>query len=80
MSALLRNHSLASAWQRLRALIRGLGFRGTCALLAGTIDDRWLKTFDRRYRVKTSGFIVLNRTSFNPERLRDATQYGPANG
>ncbi|MEY4386323.1 MAG: hypothetical protein RLY20_1606 [Verrucomicrobiota bacterium] len=80
MSALLRNHSFASAWRRLRALLGGLGLGGTCSLLAGTIDDRWFKTFDRRYRVKTSGFIVLNQTSFNPERLRDATQYGPTNG
>lgn len=80
MPRLLGTHSLSSAWQRLRRLIQGLGFIQTCALLIGTFDDRWLKTFDRRYRVKTSGFIPLDQTSFKPERLRDATQYGPTNG
>lgn len=80
MPRLLGNHSLVSAWERLRRLIRGLGFGQTVALLIGTLDDRWLTTFDRRYRVKTSGFIQLKETSFKAERLRDATEYGPTNG
>lgn len=80
MPRLLGTHSLSSAWQRLRRLIQGLGVIQTFALLIGTFDDRWLRSFDRRYRVKTSGFIQLDQTSFKPERLRDATQYGPTNG
>ena len=80
MARLLGTHSLSSAWQRLRRLVQGLGVIQTFALLIGTFDDRWLRSFDRRYRVKTSGFIQLDKTSFKPERLRDATQYGPTNG
>jgi SAM-dependent methyltransferase len=80
MPRLLGTHSLASAWQRLLSLFRELGVWQTCALLLGTLDDRWLRSFDRRYRVRTSGFIQLDTTSFNRERLRDATQYGPTNG
>jgi SAM-dependent methyltransferase len=44
------------------------------------LDDKYLKSFDRRYRVKTSGFILLPTTSFDPARIRDATQYAPAYG
>ena len=80
MSRLLGNHSPATALQRLLGLLRALGFWQTGALLLGTFDDRWLKTFDRRYRVKTSGFVQLDKTAFKAERLRDATQYGPTNG
>jgi len=80
MSSLLGTHSLGSAWKRLRDQWRMLGPAQTAALLLGTLDDRYLRLFDRRYRVQTSGFIQLNTTSFTPARLRDATQYGPANG
>lgn len=76
----LGTHSFYSACQRLLRLFRGLGITQTVALLLGALDDKHLKSFDRRYRVKTSGFILLNTTSFKPERLGDATQYGPANG
>jgi len=61
------------------ALIRGLGITQTLALLIGTLDDKYLKCFDRRYHVKTSAFILLDTTSFDPARLKDATQYGPTN-
>lgn len=80
MSRLLGSHSLTSAGNRLIALVRGLGVVQTFALLIGTLDDKYLKCFDRRYRVKTSAFILLNTTSFDPARLKDATQYGPTNG
>lgn len=79
MSRFLGSHSFASAFQRLAALIRGLGIVQTFALLLGTLDDKYLKCFDRRYRVKTSAFILLNTTSFDAKRLKDATQYGPTN-
>ncbi len=80
MTRLLGTHSVSSAWNRLRNLMRALGWFNTCALILGTVDDRWIKTFDRRYRVRTSGFINLRETSFKAERLKDATQYGPTNG
>lgn len=79
MSRLLGSHSLTTAGKRLVALVRGLGLVQTFALLVGTLDDKYLKCFDRRYRVKTSAFILLNTTSFDPARLKDATQYGPTN-
>src|SRR5689334_6659593 len=79
MSRLLGSHSLTSALKRLVALVRGLGIIQTFALLIGTFDDKYLKCFDRRYHVKTSAFILLNTTSFDPTRLKDATQYGPTN-
>jgi SAM-dependent methyltransferase len=80
MSRLLGTHSVASAWNRLRNLVGELGVLNTLALVLGTIDDRWINSFDRRYRIRTSGFIELRDTSFNTERLPDATQYGPTNG
>ena len=80
MSRLLGSHSLTSAGKRLIALVRGLGIVQTFALVLGTLDDKYLKFFDRRYHVKTSAFIQLNTTSFDPARLKDATQYGPTNG
>jgi hypothetical protein len=36
--------------------------------------------FDRKYGVRTSGYIGLRDTSFDRSRLRDATAYGPVNG
>lgn len=80
MSQPLGSHSIATAWHRLTSLIRTLGLFQTAALLLGALDDKYLRSFDRRYRVRTSGFILLNTTSFDPKRLSDATQYGPANG
>jgi SAM-dependent methyltransferase len=73
------DHSGASAWQRLRQLLRGMGFRKTAGVLVAAIDDNYLKTFDWRYKVRTSGYVPLASTSFDPVRLRDATQYRPAN-
>jgi SAM-dependent methyltransferase len=50
------------------------------AVFASVVDDQYLKCFDRKYRVRTSGIVRLASTSFEPSRLRDATQYGPVNG
>ena len=80
MSRLPGHHSLASACQRLFYLLRGAGAAQTFATLFSIVDDRYLRSFDRKYRIQTSGFILLSNTSFNPARLRDATQYGPVNG
>ena len=80
MSRLLGHHSLSSACQRLFCLLRGAGVAQTFATLFSLVDDKYLRSFDRKYRIQTSGFILLSNTSFNPARLRDATQYGPVNG
>jgi SAM-dependent methyltransferase len=69
-----------SAFQRFFGLLRDLGLAQTLALLISALDDKIVRSFDRRYRVKTSGFIVLNTTSFKASRLGDATQYGPVSG
>src|SRR2546423_7653399 len=74
------HHTLSSAFKRLASLLRGAGLRKTLSVFLSVADDRYLKTFDRKYGVRTSGFIVLSTTSFAPARLRDATIYGPVNG
>ncbi len=80
MPRFLGNHTLPSAAKRLASLVRGVGLVQTCSTILSVVDDKYLRTFDRRYRVKTSDFILLSDTKFDPARLRDATQYGPVNG
>lgn len=80
MSRHLVKHSVASAFQRLNHLVKNVGIVGTFSSLWWSVDDVYFRTFDRRYRVKTSGFLRLAETGFDQSRLRDATQYGPANG
>lgn len=77
---LIGDHGPLTAGKRLLHLVRRAGLRQTMIILASALDDKYLKGFDRRYRIKTSGFIRLQNTSFEPTRLRDATQYGPVNG
>jgi SAM-dependent methyltransferase len=48
--------------------------------MASSLDDQFLRSFDRRYRVTTRGHIVLSSTSFDPLRLGQATSYAPVNG
>ena len=72
-------HSPATAIRRLRGLLADLGPVQTVVSLVSFIDDRYIKSFDRRYNVQTSGFIPLDTTTFEVARLADATQYGPVN-
>jgi len=74
------NHTVLSAFKRLISLLRGAGVLNTWSVFLSVVDDRYLKCFDRRYRIRTSGFIPLATTSFEPSRLPDATIYGPVNG
>jgi SAM-dependent methyltransferase len=69
-----------SAISRLYALWRDAGTLNLLTIVGAAVDDRYLKSFDRRYRIQTSGFIELEETSFERSRLRDATLYGPVNG
>lgn len=80
MPRLFSNHTLGSAFQRLLRLVRGIGLAKTLSLIWSNLDDQHFKSFDRRYGIKTSGYINLASTSFTPERLADATIYGPVNG
>jgi SAM-dependent methyltransferase len=80
MPRFFRNHSLGSACARLTRLVRGVGFGKTFSIVVSNVDDQHVKTFDRRYHIKTSGYISLASTSFAQARLADATIYGPVNG
>ena len=80
MLRLVGDHGPLTAGKRLLHLVQRTGLFQTMTILVSALDDKYLKCFDRRYRIKTSGFIRLQTTSFEPSRLRDATQYGPVNG
>jgi SAM-dependent methyltransferase len=43
------------------------------------VDDHHVRSFDRKYGVRTSGHIQLSKTSFDPAKLNKATAYGPVN-
>jgi SAM-dependent methyltransferase len=66
--------------KRVIELHRRVGARDVLTILAASIDDRYLRRFDRKYRIRTSGFIELDQTSFERTRLRQATNYGAVNG
>jgi SAM-dependent methyltransferase len=72
-------HTVAWGLRRLLRHLRGLGPRKTLSLCVSVVDDQFLKCFDRKYRVKTSGHISLSGTSFEPSKLPDATSYGAVN-
>ena len=80
MKALFGNHSAVSAFRRTLDLIRGFGVGKTLGICLAMVDDQYLKSFDRSYGVRTSGFISLASTSFDPTKLHQATSYGPVNG
>jgi len=69
----------SSGLKRLIDLFRGFGVMKTLSVAMAKIDDQYLRTFDRRYGVRTSGQIALSTTSFEPSKLRNATSYGPVN-
>lgn len=76
---LLANPPASPGLKRLLQLIRGFGVTKTLIVVMSKIDDHYLRTFDRRYGVRTSGQISLSNTSFDPSKLRNATSYGPVN-
>lgn len=65
---------------RLAQLVAGAGPLNALVVLFSAIDDRYLKLFDRVYRIRTSGSIRLHELTFTKSRLADATRYGPVNG
>jgi len=80
MSRLLGHHTVGSASKRLATLLQRAGLGPALSTLLASLDEKYLKCFDRRYRIQTSGIILLSGTSFDRSRLLDATQYGPING
>jgi SAM-dependent methyltransferase len=79
MSRLLGDHTLGSAYRRFNGLVKGVGIGNTLSIIASVVDDQYLKCFDRKYNVRTSGYISLSETSFDRTRLADATRYRPVN-
>lgn len=71
---------LSPTLQRSFNLLRGFGLMKTLTVFAAKIDDQYLRFFDRKYRIRTSGHVELSDTSFDPSKLRNATSYGPVNG
>ena len=65
MWRLLGHLSLVSAFERFVRPVRGFGVVPTPVLLLAVLDDRCLRSFDRKYRVRTSGHIPLSNTSFD---------------
>jgi predicted RNA polymerase sigma factor len=53
MLRLLGNHTPVSALKRAISLVRGMGLARTLSMVMATVDDKYLRSFDRRYRVKT---------------------------
>src|ERR1017187_4048698 len=73
-------HKLVSAFQQLRYMLRTAGPVGALSIIFFRMDDKYLRSFDRRFGVKTSGFLYLSETGFDSSRLPDATQYAPVSG
>lgn len=72
-------------WSRTRGvdkaikLLRSHGVITTGGIVASVIEDLYLRTFDRLYGVRTSGYIPLNETSL-PGNLADkGHRYRPVN-
>lgn len=76
---LFGNLTMTSARQRFVTLATGHGILKTLSTCFAMIEDQHLRTFDRLYRVRTSGHIELSDTSFDVSRLNHATSYGPVN-
>lgn len=80
LSSLTPNHSIVSGCRRLAYLLREIGLMHTLGVAVSLVEDRLLRIYDHWYGVKTSGLIRLEKTSFTPNRLADATAlYGPVN-
>jgi SAM-dependent methyltransferase len=80
MRNILQNFTFRTAAQRTGQLLYGHGLMKTIAIAAAKIDDQYLKLFDRKYNIATSGHVELSDTSFDPSKLSRATAYGPVNG
>src|SRR4051812_34110159 len=65
--------------KRLLSLVQRCGLAKAVSICVSVIEERWLKCFDRRYRVRTSGNIALSTTSFDRSKLNSATAYSPVN-
>src|SRR5689334_11079118 len=60
-------------------LFRDYGLATTAAVIASVIEDLYVRLFDRRYGVRTSGYIPLAHTSLEQNRARKGHRYRPVN-
>lgn len=79
MRLFLGTHTASSALKRLLGHLQTFGLMKTLSLCVSTLDDQYLRLFDRKYRVRTSGHISLSAMSFDPSKLSDTTGYSPVN-
>jgi SAM-dependent methyltransferase len=79
MKNLFGNFTASSASSRLLELLRHYGLPQATAVCLSMVDDHHIRSFDRKYRVRTSGHIELSETSFDRSKLHKATSYGPVN-
>ena len=80
MRDFLQNFTFRTAVRRTFGLLCENGPLKTVVVAAAKIDDQYLKCFDRKYNIATSGHVELSDTSFDPTKLSRATSYGPVNG
>ena len=79
MASLFGNLTPSSALGRFLNLFRHYGLWKTVAVCVAMVDDFHIRSYDRRYGVRTSGHVELSNTSFDPSKLAKATSYGPVN-
>jgi SAM-dependent methyltransferase len=79
MKSLFGNLSPTAASERWKLLLQNYGLKKATAVCLAMVDDHHVRSFDRKYGVRTSGHIKLSKTSFDPSKLSKATAYGPVN-
>ena len=60
-------------------LLRQHGVLTTFAIIASVIEDLYIRVFDRRYGVRTSGYIPLAATSLEQNQVKKGHRYRPVN-
>ena len=60
-------------------MLRHHGLRTTCAVVLSVIEDLYIRAFDRRYGVCTSGYIPLSQTALEPSQAQKGHRYRPVN-
>jgi SAM-dependent methyltransferase len=79
MKNLFGNLTPGSATTRLLQLVKHHGISQATAVCLSMVDDHHIRSFDHKYKVRTSGHIELSATSFDRSKLHKATSYGPVN-
>jgi SAM-dependent methyltransferase len=65
--------------KRFSRVLRSAGIGQTLSACVSVVEDRYLHSFDRIYRVKTSGIITLENMSLAPSQVVNAVAYVPVN-